>query len=157
MILLLCAPFAAVCARWNGEVPGGNAGSLKLPAAADSCKIFVVGAGGKFPGREKIGISQQSTRPVGRNFLGPDFRETPGFIRQKENSYLKARWEIPMNDGGQLQKAPFPGLKILFPSPIQTKKTTQSCDPTRRLSKTVKVVSITRLLVVEKKISRTCC
>ena len=91
-----------LCARWNGEVPGGNAGSLKLPAAADSCKTFVVGAGGKFPGREKIGISQQSTRPVGRNFLGPDFRETPGFIRQKENSYLKARWEIPMNDGGQL-------------------------------------------------------
>ena len=89
------------CARWNGEIPG-NAGSLKLPAAADSCKIFVVGAGGKFPGREKIGISQQSTRPVGRNFLGPDFRETPGFVRQKENSYLKARWEIPMNDGGQL-------------------------------------------------------
>ena len=77
------------CARWNGEIPG-NAGSLKLPAAADSCKIFVVGAGGKFPGREKIGISQQSTRPVGRNFLGPDFRETPGFVRQKENSYLKA-------------------------------------------------------------------
>ena len=94
-----------LCARWNGEVPGGNAGSLKLPAAADSCKIFVVGAGGKFPGREKIGISQQSTRPVGRNFLGPDFRETPGFIRQKENSYLKARWEIPMNDGGQLPQA----------------------------------------------------
>ena len=91
------------CARWNGEIPG-NAGSLKLPAAADSCKIFVVGAGGKFPGREKIGISQQSTRPVGRNFLGPDFRETPGFIRQKENSYLKARWEIPMNDGGQLTR-----------------------------------------------------
>ena len=86
----------------NGEVPGGNAGSLKLPAAEDSCKIFVVGAGGKFPGREKIGISQQSTRPVGRNFLGPDFRETPGFVRQKENSYRKARWEIPMNDGGQL-------------------------------------------------------
>ena len=102
MILLLCAPFAAVCARWNGEVPGGNAGSLKFPAAADSCKISVVGAGGKFPEREKLGISQQSTRPVGRNFLGPDFRETPGFIRQKENSYLKARWEIPMNDGGQL-------------------------------------------------------
>ena len=94
MILLLCA-------RWNGEIPG-NAGPLKLPAAADSCKTFVVGAGGKFPGREKIGISQQSTRPVGRNFLGPDFRETPGFIRQKENSYHKARWEIPMNDGGQL-------------------------------------------------------
>ena len=93
-----------LCARWNGEVPGGNAGSLKLPAAADSCKIFVVGAGGKFPGREKIGISQQSTRPVGRNFLGPDFRETPGFIRQKENSYHKARWEIPMNDGGQLKQ-----------------------------------------------------
>ena len=88
----------------NGEVPGGNAGSLKLPAAEDSCKIFVVGAGGKFPGREKIGISQQSTRPVGRNFLGPDFREAPGFIRQKENSYLKSRWEIPMNDGGQLRQ-----------------------------------------------------
>ena len=52
---------------------------------------------------------------------------------------------------GACQKAPFPGLGILFPSPIQTKKTTQSCDPTRRLSKTVKVVSI-RLLVVEKKI-----
>ena len=63
---------------------------MKLPAAADSCKTFVVGAGGKFPGREKIGISQQSTRPGGRNFLGPDFRETPGFIRQKENSYRKA-------------------------------------------------------------------
>ena len=92
-----------LCARWNGDVPGGNAGSLKLPAAADSCKTFVVGAGGKFPGREKIGISQQSTRPGGRNFLGPDFREIPGFIRQKENSYHKARWEIPMNDGGQLQ------------------------------------------------------
>ena len=107
MILLLCAPFAAVCARWNGEVPGGNAGSLKFPAAADSCKIFVVGAGGKFPGREKIGISQQSTRPVGRNFLGPDFRETPGLVRQKENSYRKARWEIPMNDGGQLAVVDF--------------------------------------------------
>ena len=51
---------------------------------------------------------------------------------------------------GAFQKAPFPGLGILFPSPIQTKKTTQSCDPTRRLSKTVNVVSI-RLLVVEKK------
>ena len=39
----------------NGEVPG-NAGSLRLPAAADSCKIsVVVGAGGKFPGREKLG------------------------------------------------------------------------------------------------------
>ena len=68
-------------------------------------------------------------------------------------------WEAAVAPDGQqtrfgglpVKKAPFPGLGILFPSPIQTKKTTQSCDPTRRLSKTVKVVSI-RLLVVEKKI-----
>ena len=117
MILLLSAVCAFCCCvraveRRKGEVPGGNAGSLKLPAAADSCKTFVVGAGGKFPGREKIGISQQSTRPVGRNFLGPDFRETPGFIRQKENSYLKARWEIPMNDWGQLKAAEIPPFLI---------------------------------------------
>ena len=52
---------------------------------------------------------------------------------------------------GACQKAPFPGLGILFPSPIQSNKTTQSCDTTRRLSKTVKVASI-RLLEVEKKI-----
>ena len=121
MILLLsaavcCVRLLLLCARWNGEIPG-NAGPLKLPAAADSCKTFVVGAGGKFPGREKIGISQQSTRPVGRNFLGPDFRETPGFIRQKENSYLKARWEIPMNDGGQLKgkSSQSPGGDTVFP------------------------------------------